>query len=163
MTGTIVSSTEHPSTATPQGFRWRFAVLCDYASLTNDDKLNLLGIFGSIRPPALPITLGQFFVVVVYELSGPSDTVSPVAVGLTITAPDGTRLVEVQNAAMVRTAPSFDDPDPLRPRTANVVMGLGGLTFPKAGDYRFTFSVEGVETGSVNLYVTPPVVQEEQQ
>ena len=37
------------------------AVLSDYANVTGDGKLNIMGLFGEINPPVLPFSLPTMF------------------------------------------------------------------------------------------------------
>ena len=39
------------------------AVLADYANVSQDGKLNIMGIFQEVNPPLLPFTLPQMYLV----------------------------------------------------------------------------------------------------
>src|SRR5215217_3944288 len=48
----------------------KLAVLADYANVSQDGKLNIMGIFQEINAPSLPFPLPQMFLVVPFEEAG---------------------------------------------------------------------------------------------
>src|SRR5579862_1282558 len=82
--------------------RLKFAVLCDYASFTNDDKLNLLGIFTSLKPRQFPFPISQFFVVAVHELPATSAP-QQFKIGLSVRDPEGGALFTLDEVAQAIT------------------------------------------------------------
>ena len=48
------------------------AVLADYANVSQDGKLNIMGIFQEINPPALPFALPQMYLVLSLS-AGPAE------------------------------------------------------------------------------------------
>jgi hypothetical protein len=127
------------------------AVLADYANVSQDGKLNIMGIFQEINPPALPFVLPQMYLVL-------SLTAGPAEVGLarTIRIPllysDGQEILSLE--AQMRI------PSSRRPGSRaniNEAIGLAGLTFPQAGDYAFHILIGDDDKATVPLHVNEPL------
>jgi uncharacterized protein DUF6941 len=126
------------------------AVLADYANVSQDGKLNIMGIFQEINPPVLPFALPQMYLVL-------SLTAGPAEFGLTrnlripLLQSDGKEILSLQ--AQMRV------PSARRPGSRayiNEAIGLAGITFPQAGDYAFHILIGDDDKATVPLHVNEP-------
>jgi hypothetical protein len=130
--------------------RVTLAALADYANVTVDGKLNIMGIFQEINAPTLPFQLAQMFLVVSFSAS-PSEAPAQKQLNVKLLAEDGAEVVSTQQSLPVQ--------QPNRPGAriiTNAVIGFGGLLFARPGDYAFSILVDGDEKESVPLRVNPP-------
>jgi hypothetical protein len=127
------------------------AVLADYANVSQDGKLNIMGIFQEVNPSEIPFVLPQMYLVL-------SLTAGPAEVGLarTIRIPllysDGQEILSLQ--AQMRI------PSSRRPGSRVLIheaIGLAGLTFPQAGDYAFHILIGDDDKATVPLHVNEPL------
>jgi hypothetical protein len=124
------------------------AVLADYAS--GDNKLNIMGVFSELNPPALPHIHPMMFIVVTYEGS-PAESGTEKDLRIVLLSGDGKTLLQLDQRISV--------PQPSRPgsRTSmNAILGLNGVTFEAAGDYHFSVLVNGEEKRAIPLRVNAP-------
>jgi hypothetical protein len=127
----------------------RLAVLADYASVSIDNKLNILGVFQEINTPVLPVTASHMYLVASFEAE-PAEYGKRLLVRVVLSEEhgNGDPLVSLEGLAEV--------PQPARPEDraySNQVIGLTGVQFERAGDYRFSISVENQEVAVVPLRV----------
>ena len=126
------------------------AAVADFASVTADGKLNILGIFGMINPPTIPFQLPAMYLVIVFEAS-PAETNQNKSVSATLLSGDGKELLRLDQQVIV--------PPPLVPGARvqfNAIYGIMGVTFESAGLYSFSIQVGGEEKRSVPLQVFAP-------
>jgi len=131
------------------------AVLADYANVSQDGKLNIMGIFQDVNPPVLPFLLSQMYLVVAFE-AGPAEFGSQKHIRIVLLDNDGSEILRLEGEAEV--------PRPARPgRRAyiNQVIGLQGITFERAGGYAFVILVSGEQKTTVSLHVNDPNTQGE--
>ena len=123
------------------------AVACDYANVSQDGKLNILGVFQEVNPGGFPAMVAQMFLVVSFEASvAEFDTEKHVRIALL--EADGSEVMAMEGPMLVQR--------PQRPGSRafiNQVLGLQGLAFPRAGDYAFHIVVNGEEKRAVPLRV----------
>ena len=132
------------------------AVLCEYSSISDSGRLNLLGIFNTVIAPTLPHLIPQMFIVTVYEVPTTTPPVEPRPLKVRLLDPSGQELFNVeQSVRLARTGP----PSQAGIAMINLVTGLGGLQFPSAGDY--TFEVNWGEEGPTAIPLTIQLPQEE--
>jgi len=127
-----------------------FAVLADYASLSQEGKLNVLGIFGEINPPQLPFALPMMYLVLAYE-AGVAEIGTDKIVRIVLLDSDGKQLLGLEQTNKV--------PQAKRPGSrvsVNHLIGLAGIRFDHAGDYAFSVLIGGEEKKSVPLRVNEP-------
>ena len=149
----VMAEAETVTTGPPSGPIPKFGVLCDFASLGEDGKLNLLGIFTDVRPPALPYVVMQMSVVVVYEV-GPEGLPEPFPpLSISLRDPLGQPMFTVDTPVVVR--PPRHPPAPGRERV-NHLTGFVGLQLPMAGEYQFEINWgANLERVMLPLYVHP--------
>ena len=127
------------------------AVLADYANVSQDGKLNIMGIFQEINPPTLPYALPQMYLVLSFS-AGPAefDTVRNIRIPLLHS--DGQELLAMEAQMPV--------PRPKRPGSRayiNQTIGLAGVRFERPGDYAFSILVGDDEKATVPLHVNKPI------
>ena len=126
-------------------------VLADYASISQDGKLNIMGIFGEINPPLLPFALPMMYLVLIFEAS-PAEIDTDKIIRVVLLNEDGKQIIGLDQTLKV--------PKPKRPGTRvslNAVLGMGGARFEKPGDYAFSVLIGGEEKKSVSLHVNEPL------
>jgi hypothetical protein len=126
------------------------AVLADYANVSQDGKLNIMGIFQEVNPPALPFQLPQMFLVVSFE-AGPAEFGSLKDVRIALLDSDGDEMLALEGQAEVPRPPR-----PGRRTYINQVLGLNGVAFPRPGDYEFSILIAGETRGTAALHVNEP-------
>lgn len=134
------------------GVEVTLAVLCDYANITNDGKVNILGIFSEINPVMIPFPLPQAYLVASFSAS-PAEQGQERQVRLQLMSADG-------GAPLVSIANNVTVPPPPRVgarASINMMVGMAGLTFPTAGDYAFSVLVDNDEKASIPIRVNPVV------
>jgi hypothetical protein len=128
----------------------RLSVLCDYASVSQDGKLNILGIFEQIKPLQLPVTLPMMYLVNVYEAS-PVESNSIKQLRIVLAGPDGGQVFAIEQTVTVPPAPVAG-----KPVLMNHVVALAGVEFKASGDYAFHLLIGGEEKKRAPLSVNQP-------
>lgn len=115
----------------------KFAVLADYANITREGKLNVLGIFDVINAQTFPVALPAFYVVVSYE-AGAAEFGTEKNIEIVLCDEDGNALLRTRQVLRVvrpnRTGVLF---------TTNQIAGIVAFPFNQAGSYRFDILVNG--------------------
>ena len=127
-----------------------FALLADYAFITTDGKLGIVGVFDEFNAPSLPFNLPPFFFVT--RLDGePTEAGTQFQLEILLWDQDGTQL-------FAHTSPLAFPPGrrPMARSSANVVIGVMGLPITRAGDYSWIIMVNGEERGRLSFHVNPP-------
>ena len=125
----------------------KLAALADYALVSRDGKLSILGIFDQVNLPALPFGLPQMWLVVSLE-GEPSEIGRQFQLDLLLWDSDGNQLFAHENTFM------FMPPNqPGLRSTHNEVIGLHGMRFNTAGDHSFIIRVNGEERRRLVLRV----------
>ena len=119
------------------------AFLADEANVSQEGKLNVLGVFDRIAAPAYPIVHPRlvyvFRVHAEYEDSG-----QPFAVRVRLEDEDGGTLFEATGEILAPMVP------PGEFMSANQLFSLVGVQFPRPGTYRFVLNV-----GALPAHETP--------
>jgi hypothetical protein len=76
------------------------AVVCDYANVSDDGKLNILGVFQEVNPPVLPYQVAQMYLVINFE-AGPAEFGDQKHVEIRLLENDGTPLLGLQGPIVV--------------------------------------------------------------
>ena len=128
----------------------KFAVLADYANISREGKLNVLGIFDIINPPVLPFPLPLFYVVISYE-AGAAEYDTTKNVEIVLSDEDGKRLMTLTQELRIN-----------RPQrggarvTANQLAAIAGFQFRTTGTYQFAILVNRETKKTISLLVNPP-------
>src|SRR5262245_18577172 len=135
------------------------AVLADYANVTGDGKLNILGIFDRMNVASLPAVHPQMNLVLRIEAhSAELDRSHPVEIRLH--DPDGQTIFEVKGEILPQGAPG-------QTISTNQILRLNNLQLSKTGDYTFIVFVNNdlkaeipllVEFGALDGPPMPPTV-----
>ena len=143
--------TSHSETMTiSRPMEVKFAVVADFASVTSDGKLNILGLFDQINPQGLPFVLPLLYIVVVFD-AGIAEAGSNKNLRTVLMDADGRQVFE--------NAMEFTLPPPLPGQTkivVNQVLAVAGLRFEKPGAYQFSILIGDDEKRSIGLTVNQP-------
>jgi len=123
------------------------AVLADYANVSQDGKLNIMGIFQEVNAPSLPFVLPQMFLVLSFS-AGPAEFNTARNVRVVLLHSDGKEILGLEAQMQV--------PRPDRPGSRayiNQAIGLAGVAFEQPGDYAFSVLVGDDEKATVPLHV----------
>jgi hypothetical protein len=125
----------------------KLAVLADYANVTQEGKLNILGIFTNINARTFPATHGQMQVIV--SLEGHSvEAERPHHTEVHFRDADGGKIFDLKGQVFAQNA------RPGRPFTVNQIIQLANLPLPRPGDYSFAIFVDNDLKGTIPLSVT---------
>ena len=126
------------------------AVLSDFASVTQEGKLNIMGIFGEVNPPGLPFSLPLMYLVIVFDAS-PAEIGSEKSIRVVMLDGEGREGLRIENNLAVPPAGR-----PGHRVNFNAILALQGVTFQQPGDYQFSVLINGEEKRSVPLRVNEP-------
>ena len=135
----------------------KLAALADFASVSREGKVNILGLFDIINLAHVPDGLPMMFLVVVWEASA-AEVGKDRNVTVTLLDDDGNQLMRLSQSVHVPEPPSPG----VRP-VINQIMGLAGLKFPKAGAYAFSILADEDEKKSISFRVNEIPAQEESE
>jgi hypothetical protein len=127
------------------------AVLADYANISKEGKLNILGVFTEVNPPLLPWNLPQMYVVISME-AGTSEAGIEMPFRILLWDGDGKEILNIEQKVFT--------PPPSRPgvrATINNIIGLAGVPFNKPGEYAFYIHVAGEEKRRIAFRVNEPL------
>lgn len=128
-----------------------FAVLADYASVSADGKLSVMGIWNQISPVSLPAQVLTPYLVLTL-VADVSESGRNRTLKLVLLDADGKQLMSAEHQIVV--------PVPPRPGASprmNTILRIPVLQFPTAGDYRFALHVDNDYKAEVLLTVNPPL------
>jgi hypothetical protein len=128
----------------------RLAVLADYANVSQDGKLNIMGIFQEVNPPVLPFQLPQMFLVVSFE-AGPAEFDSMKNIRVALLDIDGSEMLALEGQVQVPRPPR-----PGRRAFINQVIGLNGVRFERSGGHEFAILIGGETRGTASVHINEP-------
>lgn len=126
-------------------------LLADYANVTADGKLNIMGVFQFVNAPTFPHVHGQMFLVLALE--APSAEAGQLKkMTLKLMGEDGQELFAINQEMQL---PKSNSDPRLRgaPITTNHILGFQGLRFEKAGTYQFAVLINGETKMAVPLRI----------
>src|SRR5215208_760261 len=103
------------------------AVLADYANVSQDGKLNIMGIFQEINPPFLPFPMPQMYLVLSFS-AGPAEFETNRNIRVALLHSDGQEVLTLETQMRI--------PRPKRPGSRayiNEAVGLAGVMFEQPG------------------------------
>lgn len=121
------------------------AVCCDAANVSREGKLNLLGIFNSIHASQYPCTHPHLALVLRVEAGIGEEGAYPLEIKLV--DDDGHELFKVGGQVHLQGA------RPGRPMTAQTVMDINNVHFPRPGTYAFEIFLANRHARSVPVHV----------
>jgi hypothetical protein len=113
--------------------------ICDYAAISQDNKLSIIGIFEQIYVSSFPSQHPQMFIVGI--IKGEPGKVENLS--LTIKNPEGTDAIPSQKIN-INIGPNGK---------SNIIAGVGNLPLTAAGFYKITLGVEGKTIGEKEFSV----------
>jgi hypothetical protein len=123
----------------------RIAVLADYASISIDHKLNIMGVFTTLTAPKTPVVHAQMKLVTQFEFDASEAGQHQMRV-LLVDA-DGHELLSI--GAVV----AIQHPHDGRPALMNQIFDLVQLSFPAFGDYEFRIRLDDETVAEIPLIV----------
>ena len=126
----------------------RIAVLADYASLSIEHKLNIMGIFTTINAAQTPVVHPQMKLVTQFEFEA-SET-GQHQMRITLVDDDGHEFFNI--AALVNIQHHHDG----RPVLMNQIFDLAHLSFPAFGEFEFRILLDDEIIAEVPLTIAPP-------
>jgi hypothetical protein len=127
------------------------AVIADAANVSQEGKLNVLGVFDTISAREFPFRHAAMVFVV--RMTADFTEQGTCKLEVRLMDADGGQVFKAEGPMEVSGGA------PGRPAKPHVIIGLSGISFGKPGDYSFEILVDGQHMKSVPLYVTeaPPV------
>ena len=123
------------------------AVAADYANVSSDGKLNIMGIFQELRPDALPAQVPRMYLVISWD-AGPAEFGSHKKVRVTYMGPDDEQLASLDTDMQV--------PQAARPGERAVfhqILDIKGLPILVTGPHAIHVLSSGETKTTVPLYV----------
>lgn len=114
--------------------------ICDFAQVSQENKLSIIGIFDRIYASAFPTIYSRFFVVALIEAS----TYQEIGVEITVTSPLSKMVIPPFHMKTKIAASG----------RANILVDLAGITFEEAGEYLVTLRINGNISKKIPLYIT---------
>ncbi|MBI3734627.1 MAG: hypothetical protein HY259_14410 [Chloroflexi bacterium] len=121
----------------------RIACLADYAGLSIDRKLNIMGVFSNIFAPNEPIIHPQMYVV--FQLDFEPAEAGRKAVKIVLQDADGRELVSMGGEIEIGR------PTPGQRSTFNQIAQMNGTVFPKFGQYEICILINGRTEATIPL------------
>jgi hypothetical protein len=113
----------------------RIAALADYTNITDNGKLNILGIFSQIHASAVPAVHQQMQLVVQFAFD-PIET-GEKSIRIVLQDEDAKPLLTTEGKIYIQAPNS---PDPV---IVNQILILNNVSFPHFGNYEFVIEVDG--------------------
>lgn len=120
------------------------ALLADYANVTREGKLNIMGIFDIIYAQSFPARHPQMQLIMRFE-SDPAEAGTTKAVEVQLIDEDGKKLMSIGGDI------TLGQGRPGEPITANHILTLNNLGFEKPGNYEFKILIQEDFKASVPL------------
>jgi hypothetical protein len=127
-------------------------VVADYANATGTNKLNIMGIFNELNPPAYPYKHPSLYVIFKLRAElgefGANRTVT-----IKFMDTDGQELLSIPQEIKVPNITKGKRPE------INGVLAVNNLTFPEPGTYNFVLLVDRDHKGEVSIIANQPPQQ----
>ena len=128
----------------------RLATLADYAIVSADGKLSVMGIFDEISPPELPFRHAVMYVVASFE-GGLEEAGKDILVTVALANPSGVQMTEVSQDLHVEARSSSSNKIGV-----NLIFGFAGHLFSESGRYEFSVKMDGQQQANLPLLVREP-------
>jgi hypothetical protein len=114
-----------------------FAHICDYATISREGKLSVMGIFNYINGKSVPVTHPQSFLAMEIDIEGAARP-STILINVRILDPDGEIVVALTASGQVSGGPV-----PARAGADRAVhlIPLNNVKYEKFGDYKLELSL----------------------
>lgn len=126
----------------------KLALLADYANITKEGKVNIMGVFGRMFAQAFPTQLVNFQFVI--QVEGHSiEALEEHLLSIRFRNEDGKDIIPPIEAKIPITVVE----DPSKPYAVNHMIQIQGLPIPLPGDYEFVISIDGKVERTVDLSI----------
>ncbi len=121
--------------------RVKIAALADYATISQEKKLSILGIFSQINASDVPCAHPQMVIVVQFEFE-PPEAGHEKHFGIELQDEDGRLITSITGTGII---PESKEAEPV---VVNQAVTLRNIVFPEFGQYEFKILLDGepVET-----------------
>lgn len=130
-----------------------FAHLCDYAMLSREGKLSVMGIFSGIRPGQLPYVHPQAYLAFEIELSY-AEVNRPVSVELQCIDADGNKSFQATSQLTFKS--KAGPPKPGDKPKLGQVLGIQNLQFTRACRYDINIFLNGNLSHQIEFEIQAP-------
>jgi hypothetical protein len=120
------------------------ALLADGANVTQDGKLNILGVFNALGAATFPATHPQMYLVMRFEAPRAEEGKTK-QIEIHLADSDGNKLFTVATTLVV---PQGTPGSPIR---LNHILALNGIRFDRAGDYVFNVLIGDDHKAGIDL------------
>jgi hypothetical protein len=129
------------------------ALLADCANVSQDGKLNIMGVFNMLGASSYPVAHPQMYLVLCFEATRAEEgKTKPVEIQLADS--DGNKLFALNlNLVVPQGLPGA----PIR---MNHILALNGTRFPKPGDYAFNVLIADDQKATVELKLVEAKLQQ---
>jgi hypothetical protein len=121
-------------------------LLADYANVTNNGKMNVMGIFSQILAKSFPCKHHSMVLIAQVGLDIGERAV-PRPIAFRLMPPEGAPLVEITGELNFRQNEDGHIED------ANIIISLNDIVFPEAGDYEIRFYIHEETKHSLSIKV----------
>jgi len=128
----------------------RIGVLADYASVSENNKLNIMGIFTNIMSVTEPIVQPQMMLVAQFEFD--SSECGEKSIKIVLVEEDGQDIFSISGKVQIDRAADGG------PSLLNQILRLNTIVFPKFGRYEFRIVLDGRTECRIPLRVVRVVV-----
>lgn len=127
------------------------ALVADYANVSREGKLNMMGIFDQIYATSVPAIHPQMQLIIAL-LADRSEAIKDHSIAIELIDADNTaKLLRIEGAM------KFEKPATGEEIRVNHIMQLNNIVFSKYGEYSFKILVDGVIKKSIPIKVTKPI------
>jgi hypothetical protein len=126
------------------------ALLAEAANRSDNDRLNLLGVFHTLYAATTPCQHPMMALVVTFEGTA-MERGMHMRVGIRLVNADGKPITTPLLDAPVDIP---NDPSTLTPKV-NLIANIGGVVFESFGSYQFDILIEGEVRGQIPLTIAP--------
>lgn len=130
-----------------------FAHLCDYASVSLDGKLSVMGIFSQINGQQIPLTHPQAYLAFQIDLNY-AEIGRPLEIEIQIVDQDGKSLFGAKGSAAFQ--PGGPAPKPGKNGQIGQIIAFNNLTFASAGTYDINVFLNGNLSKQLSFEVSKP-------
>lgn len=136
----------------------KLSALAEHANVTQDNKLNIIGILDSIQALAFPVVLPVLMVVLVMEMKktqlGDQQNIT-----VKMADEDGNVMFSLSGGLQAQSRTPVIPPNAPPPKV-NQIIRLQNIQFPKPGTYAVDVLINNHPAGHLPLHVTQtPVAQ----
>lgn len=128
--------------------RVKHALIADYANVTQDGKLNVMGVFGRILSPSFPVTHPSLYLVLVFIVDAAEEG---------LTREFRIRLVDDEDTALIDVTGTMQATEVIGPSVeVQQILAFQMIQFPRPGAYSFQIDAHGESLAIVPLGVERP-------